>query len=939
MKTFAFVFSIIVITLFRLNAIAQIVRNGSPHFLDEIKCEIPIIVLEDFDINTLFKEDEKNKLSGHKLLRYAYNINTDINIKEDGFCKTISNGDKIWYLKIKSYKAYSLGLLFDYYRVPIGAELFVYSTDKEHVRGAFTYINNKSNYILPIVPIKGDEIIIEYFEPKDVDFIGEIHLSTVAHDYKNIFNLFKDRLLGYGASGNCNVNINCEDDELWQSLKHSVCKITYNGWLCSGALINNTSNNGNPYLLTANHCIDNEYNASSAIFYFNYESPNCINIDGSLDQTISGSTIIAMPPYKSLDFTLLELSLKPPSLYKPYYAGWDRDITDPITVVSIHHPMGDIKKITKSFDGATTGNYGSEFNEFTHWWVAEWDEGTTEDGSSGAPLFNQNGLIIGDLSGGNANCDFNFNDYYQQFNHSWEDYPDTNQQIKNWLDPRKTGVKSLSAYQPFDTVPSYLKASVSDTIINLWWNEIIDSTKLEFYYIYKNALKIDSTKNTFYSDTMAFKNIAYQYWVTAKYILPKEHESDSSNVIMIRTMDPILLPFGEDFEGKVSLPSLWYEDISDIYKVWEFKQGAYSGIMDTSYEGNVNAYFYGTNGETSKLILPRFDFSLNTNVVLSFYLNMRKNNGELHNLRILYKETDSLDWELIRTFDTEIFSWEKKNIVLPNLSGNYQIALEAVGLGGYGIAIDSLSIKEDYDFIDPDIVLNRDSICVNNSVEFTTSISVFNEIKWEFADDAFPRYAFGIGPHKVKYSSSGIKSVNLIIDDTYIKHLSDAVFVFGVSNPEYTINGNKLISSSAYGNQWYYNDKKIENATQQTYTIDADGYYYVEVTNSFNCSAISDNKYIVVSDIDENKDDFEENEKLKIYPNPNKGNFIIDFNIEKGDEQFNYTLIDVTGRIVQSGIVRSNESNNIKTENLNNGIYFIKINSDQGNYIKKVLIK
>lgn len=86
-------------------------------------------------------------------------------------------------------------------------------------------------------------------------------------------------------------------------------KITYNRWLCSVALINNTINNGNSYQLIAKYCIDNECDASLVIFYFIYENQYCINLDGQLDQSIFGSKIITLPPTKSLDFTLLKLSV------------------------------------------------------------------------------------------------------------------------------------------------------------------------------------------------------------------------------------------------------------------------------------------------------------------------------------------------------------------------------------------------------------------------------------------------------------------------------------------------------------------------------------------------------------------------------------------------------------------------------------------------------
>ena len=95
---------------------------------------------------------------------------------------------------------------------------------------------------------------------------------------------------------------------------------------------------------------------------------------------------------------------------------------------------------------------------------------------------------------------------------------------------------------------------------------------------------------------------------------------------------------------------------------------------------------------------------------------------------------------------------------------------------------------------------------------------------------------------------------------------------------------------------------------------------------------------MVVNDIEENGDAFIE--KIRIYPNPNNGSFIIELNVKRGNSQLNFSMIDITGRVVHSGIIYSNEeSKEINTSNLNDGIYFIKINSDQENYIKKVLIK
>ncbi len=919
----------------------QIIDKGTPVFNTKQEKEIPVIVLPEINIKKLQREDNRHTESRLKSLRFAQMIEVDISPEYKGVWESNPNGDRIWYLKIKSQGAYSLSILFDRYRLPIGSKLYVYSIDHKHVRGAFTYKNNKWNYILPIAPVKGDEIVLEYHEPKDVDFHGELHISSIAHDYKNVFNYLSKSTKGFGDSGDCNININCDDDDLWQLLKHSVCKITYNGWLCSGALINNTKQDGNPYFLTANHCINSSGDASAAVFYFNYESLGCENTEGRKDQTISGSTIIATPPEETIDFSLLELSISPPPAYKPYYSGWNRDVIDPTSVTSIHHPSGDIKKITKSYDGATTGDYGEGYNEFAHWWIDEWDEGTTEGGSSGSPLFDQNGKLIGDLTGGDASCSYNYNDYYQQFYRSWQDFSDSSYRLKPWLDPINSGVISLNGYLPYDTIPSQLKASLVDTVIYLYWNEVIDTANIEFYYVYRNSVKVDSVGTANYTDTLASKNTLYKYFVTAKYKLPLEYESLPSNTVFVRTMDPLTLPFVETFEGQYFIPDYWYEERSNDTVGWEFKSGGFDGIVDTAFEGSINAYFYNDNSETSKLVLPRFDLSAYTNVKLSFYMHMQEFNNDVHNLRVLYKDVDSLTWKSVRTFNTSIATWVKKEISLPYLSSNYQIAFEGVGLKGFGICIDSVSITEDGKFIDPDFAINKDTICLYDSIEFSTTLDDSYDLYWNFGSIAIPSDTTGTGPHWVKYSSPGIKSVQFIVNNTYIKQDNEVAVVFDSPViPSFTNIGNELISSSENGNQWYFNGSLVDGATNKTYVIEEDGDYFVEVTNSFNCISVSESQYMVVIDVEDLSEFIIENAEIQIFPNPNNGSFHVQVDNENNKIQLYYKIIDITGKTLQSGTIEPFEKiKNIDMDNPKEGIYFIQIYSVDNYYTSKILIK
>lgn len=929
------------ILLIHQYSFSQISQSGIPINFSDNKNNIPAIILPDIDIEQILKEDELHKETNLKSLRYAKIIKTDISSMYDGVWTRQSNGNRIWQIKIKSPGAYSLSIVFDYYKVPKGAKLFVYNQENKHILGAFTHLNNKKNNILPTAPVKGDEVIIEYSEPADVISSGEFHISEIGHDYKNIFDLLSKGEKNFGSSGSCNVNINCPEGNNWQTAKKSVTKITSNGVLCSGALINNSKNNGKPYFLTANHCIDNSFEAENIIFYFNYESPSCENIDGNTNQTLAGSQIIAAAPSKTLDFTLLELSEMPPPSYSPYYAGWNRDFTDPEEVTSIHHPRGDIKKITISNDGASTSNFGGTYTPNTHWWIDAWDIGTTEGGSSGSPLFDQNQRIIGDLTGGDASCSFNFNDYYQQIHHAWQNYSEPEEQLKAWLDPDSTGILFIDGFLPYDTVPSHLKAWEADSAINLKWNQVVNDQDLEYYYIYRNNTKIDSTQNTEYTDTTTIINSIYQYRVTALFNSPPSYESLSSNTVYIKRMDSVEIPFTETFENPEEVFESWHEERSNDTIGWVIKEGGQTGFLDTAFEGSYNAHFYDENMERSRLVSPKMNLTTGNHFLLNFYIHMPEFSNDVHQLNILYKNADSLEWKTIRSFNNDINTWEKKKIPLPHLSDNYYIAFEAIGLRGAGISIDSINIMQDTKFIEPQIFIGTDTICLYDSVQIFSNIDESNDLLWDFGKNAIPQIATGVGPHWVKYSSFGIKQISVYANDTYLKTIPDALSVFDIpAKPSFTVDGNTLTSSSEFNNQWYYNNEPIEGATKRTYTIESDGEYFVAVTNYAGCTQFSDSKYLVASNISDLDEIINHSAEIKIYPNPNSGEFTIEITSSETNKNFGYKIMDITGSLKNEGTITT-ESNTtqIKLGNINNGIYFIQIISGQQSKTYKILIK
>jgi lysyl endopeptidase len=119
------------------------------------------------------------------------------------------------------------------------------------------------------------------------------------------------------------------------------------------------------------------------------------------------------------DMALLELSSIPPADYDVFYSGWDKSGATPDSVCGIHHPSGDIKKISLSYSPVLQDNVDLGTGAADCWQVTVWDAGTTEPGSSGSALWNEDKRVIGQLYGGAADCANSVDDYYGRLDVSW----------------------------------------------------------------------------------------------------------------------------------------------------------------------------------------------------------------------------------------------------------------------------------------------------------------------------------------------------------------------------------------------------------------------------------------------------------------------------------------------------------------------------------------
>lgn len=363
-------------------------------------------------------------------------------------------GLKIWTIKLLAAENDGISVYFDAFNPGKEGRLFVFD-DMGNSYGAFTQYSNPKGGAFAIHPIRTKELVLQ--------FETAINASDYNLQINEIGLLYPGKgSLGFGTSGPCQVNVNCSEGHNYVHQKRGVVRIIVKQgsaqFYCSGSLINNTLADRMPYLLTANHCGQNSSTSDYEqwLFTFNYESDDCDKpSEEPFLQTMSGAELISRAVDGTIngsDFKLLKLLQDVPKTYNPYYNGWSRDEDGAESGASIHHPDGDIKKISSFTVPTASAHYGHGNNapDGMYWrvrWAAtENGHGVTEGGSSGSPLFDEEGRIIGLLTGGSSSCvQLDSPDFYGKFSSAW----DANginpiNQLRPWLDPLGLNPLTLS---------------------------------------------------------------------------------------------------------------------------------------------------------------------------------------------------------------------------------------------------------------------------------------------------------------------------------------------------------------------------------------------------------------------------------------------------------------------------------------------------------------
>ena len=413
-----------------------------------------------FDLQKLLEED-KQRDELREAVRYGKAFDVSYTLK-DGEWKDVEGG-RLWGMQVASPGARLLTFFIEDISLPDSAYIFIVNDDASVLYGNITgKILNKERCVLTDF-IPGSKATVYLFEPAKYKGLSKFRISRVVHGFRDIATDgnapdLEDESLN-GASS-CNIDIACKPAYADES--NAVAQMFDGSGIFWGtcALVMTGDGSFEPYLLTAFHCLDSDYNQllsaaeinaiASWCFKFKYRKTSCSGTFLATSLTFTGANVVAARNEYHSDFALLKLTGRPKDIPDMYFLGWDCSDSTPTSGTCIHHPQGDVMKISIDNNTLQSTIWGGQ-SQVNNRWRVDFDEGVGEPGSSGAPLLDQNKRIVGQLSEGinHMNPCENTNAQFGKFSLSWLGGGTNVSQLKHWLDPDNTGVTYIDgSYSP-----------------------------------------------------------------------------------------------------------------------------------------------------------------------------------------------------------------------------------------------------------------------------------------------------------------------------------------------------------------------------------------------------------------------------------------------------------------------------------------------------------
>jgi hypothetical protein len=395
--------------------------------------------------------------------RFGITIPVSFSIHERGTIDQLENGGRLWRMKFVCPGAQSVNFMLHSFTASSGMFLYTYNSQRTEFDGPWYNKNTRQGKRLGIFPVQGNTAFIEIYLPPGTDKNSDVVFESVVYGFRQRDIIEPQRLQKNNSVLNidCQRDVNCSEGDNWCRQKYSVGVVQLETGFqeCSGSLLNNVLEDFTPYLLTAFHCLDGVYGdgtltdaEKAQVEDWSFKFGNINEVCG-VNNTLptyeySGATFKSA--WNVTDFALLQLNEQPvsgtPNFPDVYFNGWDKSGSIPDNTTSLHHPNTRAMKITIDNDAPTICgdmrgipcNPPSIPPAGTEFWRVSPDIGALEDGSSGAPLFDPDGRVIGQVSHGCNPCGVSHYENLGRFSVSWVGGGHDYDGLRHWLDPYNT---------------------------------------------------------------------------------------------------------------------------------------------------------------------------------------------------------------------------------------------------------------------------------------------------------------------------------------------------------------------------------------------------------------------------------------------------------------------------------------------------------------------
>lgn len=363
-----------------------------------------------------------------------------------GAMKKTDDGGRVWSAAVRSAGASGLRLHFDFVWLPENAALYLYN-DAGEAYGPYSGAGpqDSGEFWSPTV---GGELIylqLRVWGPAAPQTLREAYFDLVGLGHLGA--RFGGLLAGESAKSLCSYNAACVENPecvdpspAVDAARYAVGRMQFvDGiymYACSGGLVNTTAADQTPYFITANHCLSTASVASTLEAYFQWWVPCGSTCPSQWQDPVGpprtyGATLVKTNP--TSDYTLLKLSQPAPA--GSAFLGWTSTpvaFTNNTLLYRISHPKNGPQAYSENRVDTGAPTCGS-------WprgrWIYSRDLlGATEGGSSGSPVVNAQGLLVGQLSGA---CGMNPSDPCDDLRNATVDGALASYfaEVAPWLDP------------------------------------------------------------------------------------------------------------------------------------------------------------------------------------------------------------------------------------------------------------------------------------------------------------------------------------------------------------------------------------------------------------------------------------------------------------------------------------------------------------------------